>query len=80
MTAFSPPADSWIIHYPKRESPVKDEVKHSSRVPEAKQLEDPCRKYLDSSDIPIKSTRSLGTDDGFKSGILTNLMSCKFLS
>lgn len=59
---------------------MKEEVKHSTRVPEGKQLEDPCREYLASSDIAIKSTRSLGTDDGFKSGILTDLINFKFMS
>lgn len=61
MTAFSPPADSWIIRYPKKEN--------SKRVPEAEALEDPCRKYMESSEIPVKSNKSLGTDDHFKSAV-----------
>lgn len=61
MTAFSPPAESWIIRYPK-----KDNLK---RVPEAEQLEDPCRKYIDGSEIDVKSNKSLGTDDHFKSAV-----------
>jgi len=61
MTAFSPPADSWIIRYPKKEN--------AKRVPEAEQLEDPCRKYIDGSEIPVKSNKSLGTDDHFKSAV-----------
>jgi len=61
MTAFSPPSDSWIIRYPKKEN--------KKRVPEAEQLEDPCRKYIDGSEIPVKSNKSLGTDDHFKSAV-----------
>lgn len=61
MTAFSPPADSWIIRYPKKEN--------LRRVPEAEQLEDPCRKYIDGSEIAVKSNKSLGTDDHFKSAV-----------
>lgn len=67
MTAFSPPADSWIIRYPQRDEPKKEEMR--KRVPEASQLEDPCRKYIDGSEIPVKSTKSLGTDDHFKSAV-----------
>ena len=62
MTAFSPPSDSsWIIRYPKKEN-VK-------LVPEAEQLEDPCRKYIDGSEISVKSNKSLGTDDHFSSAV-----------
>lgn len=61
MTAFSPPSESWIIRYPKKEN--------SKRVPEAEQLEDPCRKYIDGSEIAVKSNKSLGTDDHFKSAV-----------
>lgn len=65
MTAFSPPADSWIIQYPN-----KREVKNPAnkmRVPEEKQLDIHCRQYIASSEIPVKSNKSLGTDDHFKS-------------
>lgn len=68
MTAFSPPADSWIIRYPKKDTEVKKEEMRK-RVPEAQQLEDPCRKYIDGSEIAIKSNKSLGTDDHFKSAV-----------
>lgn len=67
MTAFSPPADSWIIQYPKKDTQAKKEDKKKFRVPEADQLENPCRQYLETSEIPVKSTKSLGTDDHFKS-------------
>lgn len=73
MTAFSPPADHWLIHYPRKEErpPIvkKEEVKKPIRVPEAEQLEDPCRKYIESSEIPVRSNKSLGTDDHFKSAV-----------
>lgn len=69
MTAFSPPAESWIIRYPKKEAQSKKETKIPIQVPEAQQLEDPCRKYIDGSEISIKSDRSLGTDDHFKSAV-----------
>lgn len=64
MTAFSPPADSWIIQYPKRE--MKNPTS-KMRVPEEKQLDVHCRQYIESSEIPVKSNRSLGTDDHFRS-------------
>lgn len=72
MTAFSPPADSWLIRNSnqKKESSKKEEVnKNKFFVPEANQLEDPCKKYLESSEIPVKSNKSLGTDDHFKSAV-----------
>lgn len=69
MTAFSPPADSWIIQYPAKESQIKKEEMKIPLVPEAKQLEDPCRKYIEGSEIPVKSNKSLGTDDHFKSAV-----------
>lgn len=56
MTAFSPPAESWVIRYPAQ-----------MRVPEEKQLDSGCRQYINSAEIPVKSTKSLGTDDHFKS-------------
>lgn len=65
MTAFSPPADSWIIQYPKKDSQAKKDLK--KLVPEAEQLENPCRQYIESSEIPVRSNKSLGTDDHFKS-------------
>lgn len=64
MTAFSPPADSWIIQYPKKDT---QDMKKPIHVPEAEQLENPCRQYITTSDIPVKSNKSLGTDDHFKS-------------
>jgi hypothetical protein len=70
MTAFSPPADSWIIRYPKKETQApKEDMRKPARVPEAEQLEDPCRKYINGSEIPVKSNKSLGTDDHFKSAV-----------
>lgn len=70
MTAFSPPADSWIIRYPKKETQApKEDMRKPARVPEAEQLEDPCRKYISGGEIPIKSNKSLGTDDHFKSAV-----------
>lgn len=59
---MTPPADSWIIRYPKEESRKK-------QVPAANQLDDPCQKYIDGSDVFVKSTKSLGTDDHFKSAV-----------
>lgn len=67
MTAFSPPADSWIIRYPKKDTVNKEDMR--KKVPESEQLEDPCRKYIDGSEIPIRSNKSLGTDDHFKSAV-----------
>jgi hypothetical protein len=68
MTAFSPPAESWIIQYPKKDTQAKkEEMRKPLRVPEAEQLENPCRQYIESSEIPVKSNKSLGTDDHFKS-------------
>lgn len=40
-----------------------------SKVPEAHQLENPCRQYIDGSEIPVISNKSLGTDDHFKSAV-----------
>lgn len=64
MSSFTPPVDSWIIRYPKEEG-----RKSSKPVPEANQLDDPCQKYIDGSDVFVKSTKSLGTDDHFKSAV-----------
>lgn len=61
MTAFSPPAESWIIQYPNQKNPAK------MRVPEEKQLDVSCRQYINSGEIAVKSNKSLGTDDHFKS-------------
>ncbi|KAG5681755.1 hypothetical protein PVAND_011164 [Polypedilum vanderplanki] len=38
-------------------------------VPKANQLEDRCKSYIESSEIKIKSNKSLGTDDDFKSAV-----------
>jgi hypothetical protein len=54
MTAFSPPAESWIIQYPKKDA---QEMRKPIRVPEAAQLENPCRQYIESSEIPVKSNK-----------------------
>lgn len=62
MSSMTPPADSWIIRYPKEEGRKKS-------VPAANQLDDPCKKYIDGSDIFVNSTKSLGTDDHFKSAV-----------
>lgn len=59
---MTPPVDSWIIRYPKEEGRKK-------QVPAANQLDDPCQKYIDGSDVFVKSTKSLGTDDHFKSAV-----------
>lgn len=70
MTAFSPPVDSWIISYPTKEKSVKKEEKPKSmRVPRENQVDPSCRKYLEGSEIPVKSNKSLGTDDHFKSAV-----------
>lgn len=70
MTAFSPPADSWVIRYPTTLSTKEPQVKKkSTHVPEVEQLEDPCRRYIDTSEVTVKSNRSLGTDDHFKSAV-----------
>ena len=37
------------------------------KVPEANQLDETCKRYIETSEIPIKSHKSLGTDDHFKS-------------
>ncbi|CRK91349.1 CLUMA_CG005022, isoform A [Clunio marinus] len=66
MTAFTPPVESWIIKYPKKEH---QDSRKPRRVPKEEELEDPCRKYIESSEIPIKSNKSLGTDDHFKSAV-----------
>lgn len=55
MTAFSPPADSWIIRYPKSTEVNKEDMR--KRVPEAQQLEDPCRKYIEGKEILISSNK-----------------------
>lgn len=62
MSSMTPPPDSWIIRYPKEEGRKK-------QVPAASQLDDPCQKYIDGSDVFVKSTKSLGTDDHFKSAV-----------
>jgi len=69
MTAFTPPADSWIIRYPtgRKSQPSKEEK--PIPAPEANKLEDPCRKYLQGSEIAVKSFVPLGTDDHFKSAV-----------
>jgi len=75
MTAFSPPPESWIIRYPKSKElqqqpqPTTTMKDHKKGVPEARQLEDPCRQYIESSEIHVKSNKSLGTDDHFKSAV-----------
>lgn len=69
MTAFSPPADSWVIRYPTTQTEGQAKKKSTTRVPEVEQLEDPCRSYIASSDIAVKSNKSLGTDDHFKSAV-----------
>lgn len=43
--------------------------KEKFSVPKANQLEDPCKKYIDSAEISVKSNKSLGTDDHFKSAV-----------
>jgi hypothetical protein len=71
MTAFSPPADNFLNRYPKKEESNSSKVvkKEKFVVPKANQLEDPCKRYIESSDIIVKSNKSLGTDDHFKSAV-----------
>lgn len=71
MTAFTPPAhDAWVIRYPRRESKQSIEevnkIKKPPKVPAANQLEQSCKSYIETSEIPIKSSKSLGTDDFFR--------------
>lgn len=76
MTAFTPPLqDSWIIRYPsqnqirKETQQPKEENKINKplKVPAEHQLESSCKSYIETSEIPIKSSKSLGTDDHFRS-------------
>lgn len=73
MTAFTPPTHNWLSNRNlKKEIQSSSGIKKTSEhkkffVPEANQLEDPCKKYIESSEISVKSNKSLGTDDHFKS-------------
>lgn len=74
MTAFTPPTDAWIIRYPSSQSrkelqQAKEENKSKKppKVPAAHQLEQSCKSYIETAEIPVKSSKSLGTDDHFKS-------------
>lgn len=51
------------------------------KVPEANQLDDTCKKYIETSEIPVKSNKSLGTDDHFKSAVCSKnlLKACEKL-
>lgn len=51
----------------KEEKKIKTSSSASSLVPGANQLEAACKNYIESADIPVKSNKSLGTDDHFKS-------------
>lgn len=48
MTAFSPLTDAWVIRYPTQSK--KENLITPARVPEAEQLEDPCKRWIESSD------------------------------
>ncbi|XP_070496040.1 uncharacterized protein [Chironomus tepperi] len=51
------------------------------KVPEANQLDDTCKRYIETSEIPVKSNKSLGTDDHFKSAVCSKnlLKACEKL-
>lgn len=62
----------------------KKDISNTTRkfkVPEANQLDDTCKKYIETSDIPVKSNKSLGTDDHFKSAVCSKnlLKACEKL-
>lgn len=62
MTAFSPPSESWLIPYSKKE--IQKEPIKPVNDPEVKQLENKkyqleCGRYVATSEIPIKSNKSL---------------------
>jgi hypothetical protein len=74
MTAFTPPTDAWIIRHPSsqakkelQQAKEENKSKKAPKVPAAHQLEQSCKSYIDTSEIPVKSSKSLGTDDHFKS-------------
>lgn len=75
MTAFTPPPESWIRHPQDRKKDnhqQQQQQAHTSKegsifVPGANQLEKSCKSYIESAEISIKSHKSLGTDDHFKS-------------
>jgi hypothetical protein len=61
----------------------KKDISHTKKfiVPEANQLDATCKKYIETSDIPVKSNKSLGTDDHFKSAVCSKnlLKACEKL-
>ena len=61
----------------------KKEISHTKKfkVPEANQLDDTCKRYIETSEIPVKSNKSLGTDDHFKSAVCSKnlLKACEKL-
>ncbi|CAG9805588.1 unnamed protein product [Chironomus riparius] len=61
----------------------KKDISHTKKfkVPEANQLDDTCKRYIETSEIPIKSNKSLGTDDHFKSAVCSKnlLKACEKL-
>lgn len=71
MTAFSPPTSSttenWIL--PNKQQSTQEEKRNFKvpLVPRAHQLEESCKNYIESAEIPVKSKKALGTDDHFKS-------------
>lgn len=78
MTAFTPPPESWISRHPnqERKKDIHQEQPNTSKeetkvpiplVPGANQLEKSCKGYIESAEVFIKSNKSLGTDDHFKS-------------
>lgn len=71
MTAFSPPSENWLVRYPKKERQEESKkiTKIQKIIPKENQLEDPCKKYIQSSEITVKSNKSLGTDDHFRSAV-----------
>lgn len=87
MTAFTPPPESWLNRYPKSNnnqqssSIINSNNKKTLKVPEANQLDDTCKRYIETSEIPVKSNKSLGTDDHFKSAVCSKnlLKACEKL-
>lgn len=61
----------------------KKDISHTKKfkVPEANQLDATCKRYIETSDIPVKSNKSLGTDDHFKSAVCSKnlLKACEKL-
>ncbi|CAO1400144.1 unnamed protein product [Diamesa serratosioi] len=82
MTAFSPPSHdpSWVIQYPKKEKKnLGDNNNEKDTNMKFKQTQifnenhlDHCKKFIVNNETVIKSNKSLGTDDGFKSAVCSS--------